>query len=962
MTTMKRTLLNILAWMATAFAQAQAPHTERIYLSGTDIDNTQQWEFYCSAGQNSGKWRHIEVPCNWELQGFGEYTYGRWYKVKGATPSTEKGTYRHRFHAPKEWKGQKVKIYFDGVMTDTEVFINGKSAGQMHQGGFNRFSYDITELLALGKKNTLEVKVAKESSNRSVNAAERKADWWLFGGIYRPVWLEVVPEVHFDHYAYDAKADGTFRAAVDMVGDARGYTLQVSMRHLTTGKALLTVDGSERLAIPVGEGEEQLIAGKWNDVCPWSTEDPNLYVAHLELVDPQNKVVQMRDTRIGFRTIEFFPQDGLYLNGVKLVLKGINRHSFSVDGGRATSVALSRQDALLIKEMNMNAVRSHYAPDEHFLDMCDSLGIVYMDELAGWQNGYDTQVGSRLVEEFIKRDLNHPCVIIWSHGNEGGWNYELDHLFAKYDKLQQRHMVHPWADFNDLDTHHYPAYLTGVARFTNGYKVFMPTEFMHAMYDQGGGAGMREFWDRWLTNPMFAGGFIWVYCDEAPKRTDKGGILDSDKSNAPDGVVGPRREKEGSFYAIREQWSPIQLKPLLVTSHFDGSFFVTNEYTYTTLDKCRMVYRVRRLDTPMMQTKAESEIVAEGDVQLPAIEPGATGKARFELPSRFAEGDVLELEAFDKEGRSLNVWTYPIRLTKQYYAHKWASTLISPQERSTVTASIDENTVTLKNKDVEVCFDARTGMLVRVCSVGKEIPFGNGPIAVGMKMRYEPQMSYVRQEENEAIYCAKYKGAADSVVWRLTDNGLLHMDAILLNRASGGGGFDDAFMDTQVRNLGFTFSYPETACSGMTWMGRGAYRVWKNRIAGTNYGIWHKDYNNTITGESYENLIYPEFKGYHANMYWATIESETTPFTVYSRTDGVFYRIFTPEEPAGRAGGKRTMPAFPEGDISFLLDIPAICSFKPIEQQGPGSQPGNIRIKSGDEGLHLDLTFDFRQR
>lgn len=337
--------------------------------------------------------------------------------------------------------------------------------------------------------------------------------------------------------------------------------------------------------------KEQLMEGNWMNIQPWSTEDPNLYVARLELKDPEGKTVQSRETRIGFRTIEFFPQDGVYLNGTKLVVKGVNRHSFSVDGGRATSAAMSRQDALLVKEMNMNAVRSHYPPDEHFLDMCDSLGIVYMDELAGWQNGYDSKVGPKLVKEMIERDVNHPSIIIWSNGNEGGWNYNLDPLFAKYDKLQKRHMVHPWADFNDLDTHHYPTYLTGVARFTNGYKVFMPTEFMHAMYDQGGGAGLRDFWDRWCTNPMFAGGFIWVFCDEAPKRSDKGGILDSDKSNAPDGVVGPRREKEGSYYAIRAQWSPIQLKPLLITDHFDGSFLVTNEYTYTNLDKCRMTYK-----------------------------------------------------------------------------------------------------------------------------------------------------------------------------------------------------------------------------------------------------------------------------------------------------------------------------------------------------------------------------------
>ena len=209
------------------------------------------------------------------------------------------------------------------------------------------------------------------------------------------------------------------------------------------------------------------------NIQPWSTEDPNLYVARLELKDPEGKTVQSRETRIGFRTIEFFPQDGVYLNGTKLVVKGVNRHSFSVDGGRATSAAMSRQDALLVKEMNMNAVRSHYPPDEHFLDMCDSLGIVYMDELAGWQNGYDSKVGPKLVKEMIERDVNHPSIIIWSNGNEGGWNYNLDPLFAKYDKLQKRHMVHPWADFNDLDTHHYPTYLTGVARFTNGYKVFM---------------------------------------------------------------------------------------------------------------------------------------------------------------------------------------------------------------------------------------------------------------------------------------------------------------------------------------------------------------------------------------------------------------------------------------------------------------------------------------------------------
>lgn len=937
--------------------QAQAPHPERIYLSGTGTDYTRTWEFYCSKGQNSGKWKSIEVPSCWELQGFGEYTYGRYYTIKGAKPSDETGIYRYRFLTPDCGKNDRIKLFFDGVMTDAEVRVNGNPAGQIHQGAFYRFSYDITSLLKAEGENLLEVKVAKQSANKSVNAAERRADWWLYGGIYRPVWLEVVPDVSMEHFILDARADGSLRASVRMAGNAEGHVLAVSIRGLKDGKPLRTLQGKEQVSCPlVTSGRETEFTCKWSDVKVWNTEAPELYVARLELKDRSGNVIQVREERIGFRTIEFFPQDGIYLNGTRLIVKGINRHSFSVDGGRTTSAAMSRQDALLIKEMNMNAVRSHYPPDEHFLDMCDSLGLVYIDELSGWHGRYDTETGARLIREMVERDVNHPSVILWSNGNEGGWNTDNDSLFCKYDKFQRRHVIHPWADFDGLDTHHYPAYLTGVARFTNGYKVFMPTEFMHAMYDQGGGAGLRDFWDRWMTNPMFAGGFIWVFCDEAPKRSDRGGVLDSDGSNAPDGVVGPRREKEGSFYAIRSQWSPVQIKPLLITEHFDGSFFVSNEYIYTNLKDCRMTYEVLSCDIPMQG--AVSRILARGEVTLPALSPGEIGKARFSLPASFAEGDVLKLEAFDRDGHRICDWSFPIRLANPYFQRHLAQ-VSTGLSGNTVSARNNGKEIVLKSEKVSVTFDAATGMILRVLSGNTEIPLTNGPVAVGMKMVYQPASSYVRQDSEEAVFCARYKGGADSIVWRLTSQGLLYMDAVLLNRASGGGGFDDAFMDTEVYNLGLTFSYPERICKGMKWLGRGPYRVWKNRIPGTNYGIWHKDYNNTVTGESYDNLIYPEFKGYHANMYWATFESDTAPFTVYSRTDGIFYRVFTPEEPKGSA--KRTMPEFPEGDISFLLDIPAICSFKPIEQQGPNSQPGNIRIKKGDEGLRLNLMFDFRK-
>lgn len=963
----KHFLVTILILLAALSVQAQ--QTERQYLSGTGLGNTVTWQFRCSEGRNSGRWSKIEVPSQWELQGFGEYTYGRWYKKSGVkNPSREEGTYKRSFRVPKSWQGQTVRLWFGGVMTDTEVFVNGQPAGPLHRGGFYRFSYDITELLKFGASNQIEVHVKKHSDNKSVNAAERMADWWLFGGIYRPVWLEAKPETHIERLAVNATDDGTVNAEVHLQGATGDESLLVELSSVSVEPATFTrVDNNTPIRVKKG-ASMQAITASWDGIRPWTPESPNLYLLTVSLLNKEGHVIHAEDTRIGFRTIDFRPRDGLYLNGTKLVMKGINRHTFHPDGGRTTNKELSIQDVRLIKEMNMNAVRSHYPPDEHFLDACDSLGLLYVDELAGWQNAYDTETGTTLVREMLERDVNHPSIVLWSNGNEGGWNYELDSLFRTYDP-QRRHVIHPWADFDELDTHHYPAYLTGVARFTNGYKVFMPAEFMHGQYDQGHGAGLEDFWARYTAHPLFAGGFMWAYSDEAVRRADRNGELDSEDYNAPDGILGPYREKEGSYYSVREIWSPVYVEPLMITPSFTGDFRVSNRYLYTNLKDCRMHWRVLRCASPL-QGSNEGEVIAVADggaqawrqvldsgmVQLPALSPGETGYARMSAPHLF-KGDILELEAYSADGTSICTRTFPI-----YYANEYLQREKAAHSAAAAPCHIEETDalITLHSPAVTVSFRKSDATIISITrnADNQLIPLKDGPIAVGMKMKLNTLSA--RTEDSDAILCARYRGAADSIVWRLTSDGLLSMDAVLLNRASGGGGFDDAFMDTEVLNLGFTFSYPEAECTGMRWMGRGPYRVWKNRIPGANYGIWQKDYNNTITGESKDRLVYPEFKGYHANLYWATLQSATAPFTVYAANDGIFLRVFTPEEPHGRQDGANTMPDFPAGDISFLLDIPAIRSFKPISQHGPQSQPGNIRIKKGDEGLKLNLVFDFK--
>lgn len=198
----------------------KAQSTLNVYLSGTGKDDPVKWEFFCTAGQNSGKWTSIDVPSCWELKGFGTYNYGN-----DKNQSNEKGLYKYQFIADPLWRGKKVEIVFEGSMTDTEVKINGKPAGDIHQGEFYSFKYDISGLLKYDKNNLLEVTVSKMSANESVNDAERKADYWIFGGIFRPVFLQIKPKISIDRVAINALADGSF--AADVYFNQTGYDCRI---------------------------------------------------------------------------------------------------------------------------------------------------------------------------------------------------------------------------------------------------------------------------------------------------------------------------------------------------------------------------------------------------------------------------------------------------------------------------------------------------------------------------------------------------------------------------------------------------------------------------------------------------------------------------------------------------------------------------------------------------------------
>ncbi|MEU4746293.1 glycoside hydrolase family 2 TIM barrel-domain containing protein, partial [Actinosynnema sp. NPDC023658] len=347
----------------------------------------------------------------------------------------------------------------------------------------------------------------------------------------------------------------------------------------------------------------------------------------MRLTDSGGSALHGNTERFGFRTIEVRQGDGVYVNGAKVILKGTNRHTFWPTLGRASSPRMARADILLMKEMNNNAVRmSHYPPDTYFLDLCDELGLYVLDELAGWQKRYDEGVGAPLVESMVTRDVNHPSILFWDNGNEGGWNTALDDDFARFDP-QKRPVLHPWATFSGINTDHYETY-DSTRDILNGSAIHMPTELLHALYDGGAGAGLNDYWALLGAGPRRAGGFIWALVDEGLVRDDRGGAIDTTGNSGPDGIVGPFREKEAGFHTIRSIWSPVQpANPTYYAttfpSGFDGTVRVVNRYDHTDLRRCRFAWQLLRHASPGSGSTAPT-VLARGTAAGPNVAPGAT--------------------------------------------------------------------------------------------------------------------------------------------------------------------------------------------------------------------------------------------------------------------------------------------------------------------------------------------------
>jgi len=513
---------------------------------------------FWAPGFDDRDWPTIPVPSNVEMEGYGVPIYVNvpypWPKpwrppfVPEDDPNNTVNAYRRTFTVPGDWSGRRVLLTFDGVNSFCQVWVNGQAVG-MGKDSRTPLEFDITPFLVPGE-NLLAV----ENFRWCDGSYLEDQDFWRMSGIFRDVYLWSPPEVHIRDFEVKTELDAQYRDAALRV-DLKLTNYTRSPRALFLDATLLDPAGrkvgvfdvpTKTYAEPGHETGAALHARVPNPL-KWSAETPHLYKLLITLRDNLNRALEVIPVNVGFRKVEI--RDGnLLVNGQRILIKGVNRHETDPDHGQAISVESMIRDIRVMKQHNVNAVRtSHYPNQPAWYDLCDRYGLYLVDEanIESHGMGYGEESLARFPEwqaahldrtvRMVERDKNHPSVIIWSLGNEAG---NGTNFMVTYDWTKQRDPSRPvhyeragFARNTDIYCPMYPRPAL-LRQYADGERVdgkwggdfvlepepkrarpLILCEYAHAMGNSSG--NMWLYWDLIYSKPFLQGGFVWDWVDQA---------------------------------------------------------------------------------------------------------------------------------------------------------------------------------------------------------------------------------------------------------------------------------------------------------------------------------------------------------------------------------------------------------------------------------------------------------------
>jgi beta-galactosidase/evolved beta-galactosidase subunit alpha len=583
-------------------------------------------------------WPDITVPGHWQLQGYGRPHYTNVdYPFPLDPPHVPSenptGCYRREFAIPSAWDGRRVILHFAGVDCLFYVYVNGQAVG-MSKGSRLPAEFDITDLVQPGL-NVLAVKVLQWSD---ASYLEDQDMWWL-SGIFRDVYLLALPQTAIYDYKVQTELDDRYQDAKLRLGvtlrnfGGTAETLTLKARLLDAdGKNVLNRPLAAKATVEGGAAVTVEVAGAVERPHKWSAEDPYLYTLIVSSKNTEGQAVEHFTAKVGFRRCE--KRGPVFLvNGVAVKLKGVNRHDFDPDCGRAVPYARLEQDVLLMKRHNINTVRtSHYPNDPRFLDLCDRYGLYVIDECdlechgmlraAGrynelsdspeWADAYVDRMN-----RMIYRDRNHPSIILWSLGNESGFgrNHKAMHDLAH--ALDPTRLTHYEGDHRqevaDVFSRMYASmqYLDNVInhrplgeganepppeKFAD--KPFILCEYAHAMGN--GPGGLKEYWEKIYSNDRLMGGCVWEWVEHGLRTlTPDGreffayggdfGDLPNDGNFVCDGLLLPDRTPTPGLIEYKKVIEPLQIEAVDLAR---GQVKFINRYDFLSLDHLAVNWEV----------------------------------------------------------------------------------------------------------------------------------------------------------------------------------------------------------------------------------------------------------------------------------------------------------------------------------------------------------------------------------
>lgn len=550
---------------------------------------------------DDSQWKDFPVPGLFELNGYGDATYKNigyaWATQFDPNPpyiselNNYTGSYRRTFELPKDWKGKDVYFHVGSATSNLTLWVNGKYVGYSEDSKVAA-EFNISKYLKPGK-NLIAMQVMRWCDGSYFE----DQDFWRFTGIAREVYLYARPKLHAADIRLNAALENNYQDGV--------LNYKVSLKGGKTDVAITLCDKDGK-QIAQATGAQGVI--KVPKVNAWTAETPYLYKAYITLKNKQG-AAEVIPQKVGFRNVEI-KNAQLLVNGQPVLVKGADRHEMDPDGGYVVSLERMIQDIKIMKQLNINAVRtSHYPCDPRWYDLCDEYGIYITAEanLESHGMGYEEKSLAKFPEYIVphiernegnvKPLINHPSVIVWSLGNESGYGVNFE---KAYDWVKACDTTRPAqyerGGYDSKTDIHCPMYI-GYEESenyckSNGTKPYIQCEYAHAMGNSEG--GFKEYWDLIRKYPKYQGGYIWDFVDQGLRDKspvtgkeiftyggDYGRYPGSDYNFNCNGIIAPNRRLNPHAYEIQYVLQNVWIKDFDAEN---GSFNVYNENFFKNID------------------------------------------------------------------------------------------------------------------------------------------------------------------------------------------------------------------------------------------------------------------------------------------------------------------------------------------------------------------------------------------